>query len=135
MLLHGLEQRTLHLGRSTVDFVGQHEVGKHRTTLHLEILLLLRVDHRTDDVGWQQVGSKLNAAIVGINELSQRLDGQCLSQTRHTLKQDVAVAEQAYEQRVNQMTLPHDDTVHARDKVGHEATFLFYPHVEFADVN
>src|SRR5947209_12659344 len=34
--LHGFEQRRLSLGRSAIDLVGQHQVGKERTWLKLE---------------------------------------------------------------------------------------------------
>ena len=98
MFLHSLEQSTLHLGRGTVDFIGQHEVGKHRTVLHLEVFVLLRVDHRTDNVGRQQIGSELNSAEIGIDELCQRLDGQRLCQSGHTFQKDVTVAEERDEE-------------------------------------
>ena len=49
-LLHGFQQSTLNLSRSTVNFICQHEIGKYRTLLHLEFLIFLRIDHRTDDV-------------------------------------------------------------------------------------
>ena len=75
MLLHSLEQGTLHLRRGTVDFVCQYEVGEHRSFLHLELLFLLRVDHRTDDVGRKEVGRELDTTVACINQLSQRLDG------------------------------------------------------------
>ena len=55
-LLHGLQQCRLHLGRGAVDFVRQHEVGEYGAFLDDELLVLLRVDQRTDQVGRQQVG-------------------------------------------------------------------------------
>ena len=75
MLLHGFKQCALHLGGSTVDLIGQHEVGKHGTLLHMEALVFLRIDQGTDDVGRKQVGGELDAREIGINELSQSLDG------------------------------------------------------------
>ena len=91
MFLHRFEQGTLHLGRCTVDFVGQHEVGEYRTLLHLEVLSLLRVDHRTDDIGRQKVGSELDAAVLRVNQLRQRLDGQRLCQSGNAFQQDVPI--------------------------------------------
>ena len=64
MLLHCLKQRTLHLGRSTVNLICQYEVGKYRTFLHMERLVLLRVHQSTHNVGWQEVGSELDTAEV-----------------------------------------------------------------------
>ena len=64
LLLHGFEQGTLHLGWSTVDFICQYEVGENRTLLHLELLVFLRIDHRSDDIGREKVGRELNTAII-----------------------------------------------------------------------
>ena len=69
MFLHRLKQGTLHLGWSTVDLICQDEVGKHRSSLHMEGFILLRIDLRTDYVGRQQIGCKLYAAIVCTNQL------------------------------------------------------------------
>src|SRR6266550_2046112 len=38
LLLHRLEQRRLHFPRRALDFVGEHEVGKDRTLLGIELL-------------------------------------------------------------------------------------------------
>ena len=83
-LLHGLEQGALYLCWCTVDFVCQYEVGKYGTFLHLELLILLRVNHRTRHVSRQQVGGKLYTTVCCIYQLRQRLDSQRLSQTWHT---------------------------------------------------
>ena len=64
MLLHGFQQSTLNLGGSTVDFIGKDEVGKYRTTLHLEVLVFLGIYHRTYHVGGQQVWSKLDTTTI-----------------------------------------------------------------------
>ena len=64
LFLHGLEQCTLHLCWGTVNFIGQHEVGKYGALLYLELLVLLRVDHSTYHVSREQVGGKLNTAVI-----------------------------------------------------------------------
>ena len=69
MLLHRLEQGTLHFGRRTVDLISQNEVGEHRTTLYMEGFIFLRIDLRSHHVGRQQIGCKLYAAIVCTNQL------------------------------------------------------------------
>ena len=69
MLLHSLEQCRLHLGGCAVDFVGKDEVGKDRSLLHMELLVFLRIHHRAHDIGRQEVGCKLYAAEIGIDEL------------------------------------------------------------------
>ena len=61
MLLHGLKQCALHLGRRTVNLVGQYEVGKHRAFLHMEALVLLRINQCADNIGRKQVWGELDA--------------------------------------------------------------------------
>ena len=101
MFLHGFQQGTLHFGWCTVDFVRQHEIGKHRTSLHLEVLVFLRVNHGTHYVSRQQVWRKLNATIIGIYQLSKGFDGKGFRQSRNTFQQDMSIAQQSNEQGVN----------------------------------
>ncbi len=65
--LHGFEQGALHFGRSAVDFIRQHEVGENRSVFYHELFVALAVDHRSDYVGRQQVGRKLNTAVPGVD--------------------------------------------------------------------
>ena len=65
--LHGFEQRTLHLGRSTVDFVGQYEVREYRTLLDKKFFAFLTVYHRPDHVGRQQVRCKLDTTVFSVD--------------------------------------------------------------------
>ena len=97
VLLHGLEQRALHLGGSAVYLIGQHEIGKHGAFLHLEVLVFLRVDHGAHHIGGEQVGGELYAAVLGVDKLGQGLDGQGLGQSGHAFQKDVPVAEQSYQ--------------------------------------
>ena len=66
--LHRFEQSTLYLSRSTVDFIRQYEVCKDRTALSDELFILLAINHGTDNVGREQVRSKLDTAIFSIDE-------------------------------------------------------------------
>ena len=127
--LHRLEQSTLDLCRSTVNLICQDEVGKDGTLLHDEFLVLLTVNHRTNHVCRQQVGCKLNAAELGVNQLSQCLDGHRLGQTRHTFQEDMPVAEQADKQGLYQVLLSYDDLIHACHEIGDEATLSLYAFV------
>ena len=133
-LLHGLQQGALHLGGRTVDLVGQDEVGENGALLHVELLLLLRVDERTDDVGRQQVRRELYAAETGIDRLGEGRDGQRLGQTGHALQQDVAVGKQSDEQRVDQVFLADDHLAHLAGKGIDEETLAFDALVQFVDV-
>ena len=135
MLLHGLQQRTLHLGGRAVDLVGEYEVGKDGTLLDEEALLLLRVDHRAHHVGGEQVGGKLDAVEVGIDQFRKGADGQRLGQSGHALQQHVAVGEETDEQRFYEVLLAHDHVAHAGGDVGHKRTLLLDAGVELANIN
>ena len=89
MLLHCFQQCTLHLGWSTVDFVGKDEVREDWPLLHGEIFLLLTVHQCPDDVSGQEVRRELDALIVCADELRERLDGQGLCQTWESFEQDM----------------------------------------------
>ena len=134
-LLHGFEQSRLHLGRRAVDLVREDEVGEYGAFADEELLLLLRVDQRTDQVGRQQVGGELNAREIGIDRLGQRGDGQRFGQPRHAFQQDVPVGEQADQQGVDQVILSDNHLAHFAAQRIDEDAFAFDPFVEFLDVD
>ena len=134
-LLHGLQQRRLHFGRGAVDLVRQYEVGEDRTLAYDEILVLLRVDQRADQVGGQQVGGELYARETGVDGLGERGDGQRLGQSRDAFQKDVSVGQQADQQGVHQVALAHDDLSHFVAERIDENGFAFDALVEFFDVD
>src|ERR1700760_2092571 len=101
--LHGFQQSTLDLGGSPVDLIREHKIGKDGSFANNKLMLLLVVDHCTDDVCRKQIGGKLDAAEIGMNGLSQRFDSQCLSKSGYTLQEDVAVTEQSNEQTIKNL--------------------------------
>ena len=107
--LHRLEQGRLDLGGGAVDFVGQHEVGEDRAFLDAVFAGLRVVDERAHDVGGQQVRRELDAREIGLDGLRQRAHRQGFRQAGDALEQDVAVAQQADEEAVDQVLLTDDD--------------------------
>ena len=101
----------------------------------MELFIFLRINHRADNICRKQIWSELNTAVISINQLSQRLDCKSLSQPWHTFKKNVPVAKQADKQRVYQMTLAYDDTIHTGHQICYETTLLFNPPIQFADIN
>ena len=73
VLLHGLEQRGLGLGRRAVDLVGQEHVGEERaaarTGTRARRSPVLLEDVRAGDVGGHQVGRELDALEVEVAAL------------------------------------------------------------------
>ena len=112
MLLHGLKQGALHLSWGTVDFVREDEVREDRSLLHGEVLLLLAVHQGTHDVSRQEVWSELDTLVVSADELRERLDRQGLGQPWEPFEEDMPPREEADEQRVDQVALPHDRLMH-----------------------
>ena len=133
-LLHRLEQCRLHLSRGTVDFIRQDEIGEDRTFADLELLALLRIDHRAYDIGRKQVRSKLDPAELRIHRRRKRVDGQRLCQTGHTFEQDMPIREEADQQILYQMLLPHYDLVHLHCEDVHERTFTLNAVIQFFNV-
>ena len=64
LLLHGLEQSALDLGRRSVDLVRQYKVAENRPMLRAELAILRVEDHCADDVGRQHVWGELQALKV-----------------------------------------------------------------------
>ena len=84
--LHGLQQRGLRLGRGAVDFVGQKEVGKHRTGHEFERVpagRLVLFDHvGARNVRRHQVGSELDPTKFHVERSRQRPPHEGLAEAR-----------------------------------------------------
>ena len=107
--LHHLEERGLHLRRSTVDLVGKQEVAEDRSELRVELTVAHAVDTRSDEVGRNEIGSELHASKRPAQDSRSRLDRQRLGETRDALDQEVALCEQADEHSLEHFVLPGDD--------------------------
>ncbi len=107
--LHRLEQRALHFGRRTVDFVGQDQVRKNRTELGRELAAAGIVNQRADQIGGQKVGRELQTLKAGLNAGRHCLDGQRFGEAGNAFEQDVTVGEQAEQEPVDQIFLSDDD--------------------------
>ena len=108
LLGHRLQQRGLHLGRCTVDLVGQDDVVEQRAALELEAAGL-RAEHvGAGEVGRQQVGGELHAMEVRLDARRQRLHRRGLGQARCALDQQVTVGQQGHQQAVDQVRLADD---------------------------
>ena len=104
-LTHCLEQCRLHLGRRTVDLVGQYDVVKHRALVEMETAVLRAVDLGARQVGWQQVRSELDAVKVTLDTRGQGLDRPRLGKTRGTLDQQMTIRKQRNQQAFDQRRL------------------------------
>jgi hypothetical protein len=102
----------LHLGRGSVDLVGQNDVGEDRAFLDAELPGVGLVDERPDEVRRQQVRGELDPLVAGLDAGGQARDRRGLGQPRHPLDQQVPVAEQPDQHPVEQVVLAHDDPVH-----------------------
>ena len=98
-LLHRLEQRGLGLRRRAVDLVGEQQVREDRARPELEVAVALVPDRRAGDVRGQQVGRELDAAEAEPARLGKGARGQRLRQPGHVLEQDVAVGQEAEQDR------------------------------------
>ena len=88
--LHGLQQGRLGLGRGSVDFIGQEELGEDRARAKLEGLLLRIEDAYAHNVGRHEVGRELDALELAFEDPCQDADQHGLGGPRNPLDEDVA---------------------------------------------
>ncbi|KAG1085500.1 hypothetical protein G6F40_014186 [Rhizopus arrhizus] len=105
---HRFQQRRLHLGRRTVDFIGQQDRVEDRAGHELEAAFLRAPDLGAGEVGRQQVRGELHAREVGFQPCCQRADRRGLGQPRRPLHQQVAVGQQRDQQALDQRGLAAD---------------------------
>ena len=112
LLLHRFEQRRLGLRRSAVDLIGQDDVCEDRPRLEAQRPAAVEVftdDGRANNVGGHQVGRELDAAEVQRQHVAECANQQRLTETRHTLEQYVAAAEQRDKHLAYGVLLADDD--------------------------
>jgi hypothetical protein len=111
MLLHGLEQARLRLGRGPVDLIRQHQVREDRAWLELEdpVPALLHEDVRAGDVGRHEVRGELDAIERAVDDVGDRADQHRLAEAGHALEQHVAVREQSGQGLPDELALADDD--------------------------
>ena len=88
-LLHRLEQCRLCFGRRSVDLIGEDDVGKQRSLHEFEVPCFVE-NFRPHDIGWHEVGCKLNAVEAQAQGLSDGVDKQRLCESWHPDEQHVA---------------------------------------------
>ena len=133
--LHSLQQCALHLRRCTVNLIRQDEVREDRSFLHHEVLVLLAVNQRTDQVGRQQVRRKLYPAESCVYRLCKTCDSKGLGQSRHTLEQYVTVAQQSNHHALHHVFLSDDVLAQFHDQRIDKGTLALYALVEFLYVH
>ncbi len=133
-LLHRLQKGALNLGGRAVDLVGQNEVGEDGPLTDGELLALLGVDHSTDKVGGQKVGSELHPGELCVHSLGKSGDGEGLGKPRNALQKDMAVGQQADQKRVHEVLLADDDLTHLHLEGVHEEAFALDALAEFLDI-
>ena len=107
-LLHRFEQGRLHLGRRSIDLVGEHQIGEDRPLLGREFLLARIEDQRAGQVGGQQVGRELHARELGLDRIGHGLDGQRLGEPGNALKENMPTGEQTDEHTFDHVLLADD---------------------------
>ena len=122
--LHRLEQRRLHLRRSAVDLVCEHEIPEHRTFPHRPITGLGIVDLRSEEIGRQEIRGELNATTRSAERRREGLNRHRLGQSGNAFEEHVTVGEDADEHAADEVTLPDDDALDLLNDVFQERAFL-----------
>ena len=133
-LLHRLQQGGLHLGRRPVHLIGQDDVGEDGPLADVELSILGVVDLGTGDVGREQVRRELDAHEGGGDAAGEGAHGERLGQAGHALDQDMAPAEEAHQEAVDERFLADDDARRLRLHQLDEAALLAHPRVNRLDV-
>ena len=128
VLLHGLEQRRLRLGRRPVDLVGEDDVGEDgaRREDHLPPAggRVFLNDVRPGDVGRHQVGRELDARELQLEHPRQGVNEQRLRQARHTDDQAVAADEERQQHFVDRRLLTDDDLLRSSVRIRSRPDFI-----------
>ena len=113
VLLHGLKQGGLGLGRGAVYLVGEDDIGEDRAGNEAEAappgLFVLVNDLGAGDVRGHQVGRELHPVEGEFEHPGDGVDEQGLGETGHADQQAVAVGQQADERLLDDRLLADDD--------------------------
>jgi hypothetical protein len=111
MLLHGLEQGCLCLGRRPVDLVRENDVGEDRAGDEGQLAALGGVleDFRARDVRRHEVGRELHALELQVENLRERFDEQGFGQTGCAGDQAMTAGKESDENLLHDLTLADDD--------------------------
>lgn len=107
-LAHRFEERRLHLGRGTIDFVGKNDIVKQWPALEFELGGLRAVDLGTGEIGRQQVRCELDAVEIRLDARSQLLDRGGLGQAGGTFDEQVTIGKKGNQQSIHQRLLADD---------------------------
>ena len=112
MLLHRLEQRRLRARWRAIDFVGEQDVGEHRTAHETERALaggrVLLENFGAGDVARHEVRRELDAAELEMHRLGHRADHQRFRETGHADEQRVPAGDHRHENFVEHVALADD---------------------------
>ena len=102
---HRFQQGRLHLGRCTVDLVGQYKIVKQWPALKTEAAVFGTVNIGTGEIGRQHIGGELHALEVALQAMRQRLDRAGFGQAGRTLDQQMTLRQQRNQQAFHQRRL------------------------------
>ena len=113
LFLHRLQQSRLSLGRRSVDFVRQNNLGEDRASKKLRLVadasfFLNFLEHVcTRDVSRKQIRCELDPTKRKIERVSEARNEQRLGQTGDTHEKSVSTCEHGDEKFVNNSLLPN----------------------------
>ena len=110
-ILHRFEERRLRFRRRPIDLVGEDDLREDRPGHEPESAVSVGlVEHLgAGDVGGHQVGRELDPLERQVENLRDRLDEQCLGESRHAGDQAMPAGEERDEDLIDDRILPDDD--------------------------
>ncbi len=99
----------LGLGSSTVDLIGQHNLGHHGPGPELKLTSVLVVNGNAGDVAGQQIGRELDTFELAPQRGGQALGQHGLAHAWDVLNQDVALGDERRQGLLNYGSLSNND--------------------------
>ena len=109
VFLQRFQLSALRLGGGTIDLVDQHHLRKERATMKHEALLVPVEDGIAENIGGQQVASKLDTLKGERERARQRLGERCLAHARDVFNQKMAAREQTRDCELYRLILAYDN--------------------------
>src|SRR6185369_17249599 len=125
--------------RGAVDLVGEHDIREYRPRFPFKNAAVLVVNRQADDVGWQQVGSKLDTLKDAVERAGERMGQRRFTHAGNVFNQQMTTGDEGDDRQSNRLGLALDNGFDGRlepfdlvDRVGagnlSAADWLEVPH-------
>ena len=105
------EQRALGFRRRPIDFIGQHQLGKDRSSLESELARFAVIDRHAEHIGGQEVAGELHALERQSQGLGDRMREGGFADPRNVFDQQVSARQQTRQTQANLLLLAQNHPI------------------------